>query len=81
MVPVADVAIDPLDGTCGLTQVDAALIRATRVAGLTLTDAARLLGLSYEAAKKRRQRAEAAWVASTDIRLRFPRTTTTLDAA
>ena len=81
VVPVADVSSDPLDGTCGLTPVDTALIRATRVAGLTLTDAARLLGLSYEAAKKRRQRAEASWVASTDIRLRFPRTATTLDAA
>jgi hypothetical protein len=32
-----------------------------RLYGICLTDAADLLGISYEAAKKRRQRAEAAW--------------------
>jgi hypothetical protein len=46
-----------------LTALDAALIEATRVNGLTLRDAATLLGLNYEAAKKRRRRAEASWVA------------------
>jgi hypothetical protein len=42
---------------------DAALIEATRLNGLSLADAARLLGVSYEAAKKRRRRAEVAWLA------------------
>jgi hypothetical protein len=42
---------------------DATLIEATRLNGLSLVDAAMLLGVSYEAAKKRRRRAEAAWVA------------------
>jgi DNA-directed RNA polymerase specialized sigma24 family protein len=43
-----------------LTATDAALITATGLAGLPLRDAAALLGLSYEAARKRRQRAQAA---------------------
>jgi hypothetical protein len=53
---------DPLTDAPCLSSLDAALIRATRIAGLPLADAAALLGLSYEAAKKRRQRAEAEWV-------------------
>jgi hypothetical protein len=52
---------DPLTDAPRLSSLDAALIRATRIAGLPLADAAALLGLSYEAAKKRRQRAEAEW--------------------
>lgn len=44
-----------------LSALDAALIQSTRLGGLRLADAAELLGLSYEAAKKRRQRAEAIW--------------------
>jgi hypothetical protein len=44
------------------TALDVALIRATRIGGLTLHEASALLGLSYEAAKKRRQRAEAVWL-------------------
>jgi DNA-directed RNA polymerase specialized sigma24 family protein len=44
-----------------LSALDAALIQSTRLGGLSLADAAELLGLSYEAAKKRRQRAEAVW--------------------
>lgn len=52
------------DTTAGgvLAPVDAVLIKATRLNGIRLGDAALLLGLSYEAAKKRRQRAEATWV-------------------
>ena len=46
-----------------LDAFDAALIEATRLNGLSLADAARLLGVSYEAAKKRRRRAEVAWLA------------------
>jgi hypothetical protein len=46
-----------------LKSVDATLIRSTRLDGLPLHDVAHLLGISYEAAKKRRQRAEAAWFA------------------
>lgn len=45
-----------------LGTLDATLIEATRLNGLTLADAAMLLGLGYEAAKKRRRRAEAALV-------------------
>jgi hypothetical protein len=44
-----------------LAPVDAVLIRATRLDGLRLCEAAMLCGLSYEAAKKRRRRAEVAW--------------------
>lgn len=44
-----------------LTEVDAALIDATRLRGVDLRSTAILLGLSYEAAKKRRRRAEVAW--------------------
>lgn len=43
-----------------LQSLDATLIQATRLDGLRLADAAALLGMSYEAAKKRRRRAEAA---------------------
>lgn len=46
-----------------LTEQEARLIFDTRIAGRTLPEAARRIGLRYEAAKKRRQRAEAAWVA------------------
>jgi hypothetical protein len=46
-----------------LGTLDATLIEATRLNGLSLVDAAKLLGVSYEAAKKRRRRAEPAWVA------------------
>jgi hypothetical protein len=42
---------------------DAQLILETRIAGWSLREAARRLGLGYEAAKKRRQRAEARWAA------------------
>lgn len=45
-----------------LTQLDARLVEATRLHGVQLADAARLTGLSYEAAKKRRRRAEVAWL-------------------
>lgn len=45
-----------------LDSIDVALIAATRLTGVALADAGSLLGLSYEAAKKRRQRAEAGWV-------------------
>jgi hypothetical protein len=44
-----------------LTDREARLIFDTRIAGHTLTEAARQLGLRYEAAKKRRQRAETRW--------------------
>ena len=46
-----------------LTAADAALISATRHAGLDLVTVARLTGVSYECAKKRRQRAEASFAA------------------
>lgn len=46
-----------------LTEQEARLIFDTRIAGRTLPEVARRIGLRYEAAKKRRQRAEAAWVA------------------
>lgn len=42
---------------------DAQLILATRVAGRSLRETARQLGLGYDAAKKRRQRAEVRWAA------------------
>jgi DNA-directed RNA polymerase specialized sigma24 family protein len=45
-----------------LTQLDATLVEATRLHGVALADAARLTGMSYEAAKKRRRRAEVAWL-------------------
>lgn len=45
-----------------LTDLDAVLIDSTRLNGLSLHDASTLLGINYEAAKKRRRRAEAAWV-------------------
>jgi hypothetical protein len=46
-----------------LTEQEARLIFDTRIADRTLPEVARRIGLHYEAAKKRRQRAEAAWVA------------------
>jgi hypothetical protein len=61
---------DPLAEDARLTVLDAALIRATRVGGLSLRDAAALLGLSYEAAKKRRQRAEAEWLSRSGLSAR-----------
>jgi DNA-directed RNA polymerase specialized sigma24 family protein len=45
-----------------LTRLEATLVEATRLHGVELADAARLTGLSYEAAKKRRRRAEVAWL-------------------
>jgi DNA-directed RNA polymerase specialized sigma24 family protein len=44
-----------------LSRPDATLIEATRLNGLQLDEVAVLLGISYEAAKKRRRRAEVAW--------------------
>ena len=44
-----------------LTDHEARLIFDTRIAGHTLTEADRQLGLRYEAAKKRRRRAETRW--------------------
>jgi hypothetical protein len=44
-----------------VTDRDAQLILDTRIAGHSLHDAARRLGLSYETANKRRHRAEARW--------------------
>jgi hypothetical protein len=44
-----------------VTNRDAQLILDTRIAGRSLREAARRLELGYEAAKKRRQRAEARW--------------------
>jgi hypothetical protein len=46
-----------------ITVGEAQLIVDTRVVGTPLREAGRRLGLGYEAAKKRRQRAEARWVA------------------
>jgi hypothetical protein len=46
-----------------LTELEARLIFDTRIAGHALPDVARQLGLGYEAAKKRRRRAEARWAA------------------
>jgi hypothetical protein len=44
-----------------VTDRDAQLILDTRIAGRSLREAAQRLGLRYETAKKRRQRAEARW--------------------
>jgi DNA-directed RNA polymerase specialized sigma24 family protein len=46
-----------------LAEHDARLIHATRVIGWPMREVAHDLGVSYGTAKKRRQRAEAAWVA------------------
>jgi hypothetical protein len=46
-----------------LGEHDARLIYETRITGRPLRKVARQLGLGYEAAKKRRRRAEKAWVA------------------
>jgi DNA-directed RNA polymerase specialized sigma24 family protein len=46
-----------------LAEHDARLILATRVIGRPMREVAHELGVSYGTAKKRRQRAEAAWVA------------------
>jgi hypothetical protein len=59
-----------------VTDRDAQLILETRIAGCSLREAARRLGLGYEAAKKRRQRAEARWAAwwtssATPVPLRY----------
>lgn len=67
--PIADGVVEPpadalLAGAVDaglLTAQDAKLILDTRIAGHSLRAAARQLGLRYEAAKKRRQRAEARW--------------------
>lgn len=45
-----------------VTPHDAQLIHDTRVDGRPLREAAQRLGLGYEAARKRRQRAEARWI-------------------
>jgi hypothetical protein len=58
----ADVDDSPLNDS-PLSERDRVLIEATRVRGLPLTDVALLLGMTYEQAKKRRQRAEAEWYA------------------
>ena len=60
--PATDFA--PLDEALDrgvLRELDAALIGATRLGGMSLADVAVLLGLGYEAAKKRRRRAELAF--------------------
>lgn len=44
-----------------VTDRDAQLILDTRIVGRSLREAAQRLGLRYETAKKRRQRAEARW--------------------
>jgi hypothetical protein len=67
--PIADGVVEPpadalLAGAIDaglLTAQDAQLILDTRIAGHSLRAAAQRLGLRYEAAKKRRQRAEARW--------------------
>jgi hypothetical protein len=46
-----------------LAEHDARLIYETRITGRPLREVARQLGLGYEAAKKRRRRAERAWAA------------------
>lgn len=46
-----------------LAEHEARLISDTRVDGRTLAEVAYELGLAYEAARKRRQRAEAGWAA------------------
>jgi hypothetical protein len=46
-----------------LSAPDAQLILDTRIADMPLQEAARRRGLRYDAAKKRRQRAEARWIA------------------
>lgn len=64
MLHVDDLDSDPLRPAIGagvLTDLEVALIDATRLRGIGLRDAAALLGLSYEAAKKRRRRAEVVW--------------------
>jgi hypothetical protein len=53
--PVADAV-----ASGAVSDLDATLIRATRLDGVELATAAQLLGLSYEAAKKRRRRPEVA---------------------
>jgi DNA-directed RNA polymerase specialized sigma24 family protein len=58
---------DPFGGVASLSELDAALIHATRVGGLSLIEAASLLGLPYETAKKRRQRAEAVWLSNIGV--------------
>lgn len=53
-----------------IAPIDAALIAATRLAGLTIREAADLIGIDPEAAKKRRQRVEpalAAWWLTMDM--------------
>jgi hypothetical protein len=56
-----------------LTERDVALIRATRIHGLPLRDTALLLGMSYQQASKRRQRAEAEWASWRGIPLDWHR--------
>jgi hypothetical protein len=60
--PAAAMLASAVDGGV-ISDRDAELILTTRVAGRSLREAARHLGLGYDAAKKRRQRAEARWAA------------------
>lgn len=53
----------PAVGAGVLTKQEARLIFDTRIAARSLPEVARQIGLRYEAAKKRRQRAEARWAA------------------
>ncbi|MGH9152392.1 MAG: hypothetical protein ACRD03_08360 [Acidimicrobiales bacterium] len=62
-----------------LTATDAWLIHATRIGGHTLGWAAGRLGVAYETAKKRRQRAEARWVARWTPPTSTPLTATAAD--
>jgi hypothetical protein len=58
---VDDSGLDIAAKIGAITSFEAILIRATRLDGVRLADFALLMGISYEAAKKRRQRAEIAW--------------------
>ena len=77
--PARDV-LQPAVAAGVITRLDAALIDATRLRGVDLHATAQLLGLSYEAAKKRRRRAEVAWAEWWDPN-RDPTTDSTLSAA
>lgn len=60
--PARSLPLDEAVAAGVIGSFDAALIAATRLGGIRLADTAALLGISYEAAKKRRRRAEVAWV-------------------
>jgi DNA-directed RNA polymerase specialized sigma24 family protein len=59
--PSADTMLAGAVAAGVLLPADAQLILVTRIAGHSLRAAARYQGVSYETAKKRRQRAEARW--------------------